>query len=220
MSERSIFMEALEFDDPQERAAYLGWACGGDPRLRERVEALLRSHRSGGRFVLDRVPAADLSVTADVPPAAAHPGTVIGPYKLLEPIGERGMGIVFMAEQQRPVRRKVALKILKPGMDTRQVVARFEAERQALALVDHPHITRVFDGGETDGGLTLTNNQAIGGTGNTAGPRAGDGIGCGLLVGGGNAATISDSTFANNQALGGPGGAGGNGGEVISADSY
>src|SRR5262249_11508093 len=77
------------------------------------------------------------------------PGTVIGPYKVLEPIGEGGFGIVFMAEQQQPVRRKVALKILKPGMDTRQVVARFEAERQALALMDHPSIARIFDGGGT-----------------------------------------------------------------------
>ena len=92
MSERSIFMEALEFDDPQERAAYLGRACGDDQRLRERVEALLRSHRSGGGFVLDRAPAVEVAVTADLPPAAEHAGTVIGPYKLLEQIGEGGMG--------------------------------------------------------------------------------------------------------------------------------
>ena len=152
MSERSIFMEALEFDDPQERAAYLGRACGDDQRLRERVEALLRSHRSGGRFVLDRVPAVEVPVTADLPPAAEHAGTVIGPYKLLEQIGEGGMGVVYMAEQQRPIRRKVALKIIKPGMDTKQVIARFEAERQALALMDHLHIARVFDAGTTESG--------------------------------------------------------------------
>src|SRR5581483_5544824 len=83
---------------------------------------------------------------------AERPGTVIGPYKLLEQIGEGGMGLVFVAEQQRPVRRKVALKIIKPGMDTRAVVARFEAERQALALMDHPHIAKVLDGGETADG--------------------------------------------------------------------
>src|SRR5262249_43808508 len=82
-------------------------------------------------------------------PVSEGPGTVIGQYKLLEQIGEGGFGVVFMAEQMRPVRRKVALKILKPGMDTRQVVARFEAERQALALMDHPNIAHVFDGGET-----------------------------------------------------------------------
>src|SRR5262249_25981798 len=78
-----------------------------------------------------------------------RPGTVVGPYKLLEQIGEGGFGVVFLAEQTEPVRRRVALKVLKPGMDSRQVVARFEAERQALALMDHPHIARVFDGGET-----------------------------------------------------------------------
>ncbi len=83
-------------------------------------------------------------------PIAERPGTIIGPYKLLEQIGEGGFGLVFMAEQQQPVRRKVALKILKPGMDTRQVIARFEAERQALALMDHPNIARVLDAGETE----------------------------------------------------------------------
>src|SRR5262245_15171880 len=152
MSERSIFMEALEFDDPQERAAYLGRACGDDQRLRERVEALLRSHRSGGGFVLDRAPAVEVSATADLPPAAEHAGTVIGPYKLLEQIGEGGMGVVYVAEQTQPVRRKVALKIIKPGMDTQQVIARFEAERQALALMDHPNIAHVIDAGATESG--------------------------------------------------------------------
>src|SRR5690242_2425143 len=152
MNERSIFMEALEFDDLQERAEYLRRACGDDERLWERVEALLRSHRSEGSFVLDRMPAVDLAVTADRPPTAERPGTVIGPYKLLQQIGEGGMGVVFMAEQQRPVRRKVALKIIKPGMDSRQVIARFEAERQALALMDHLNIARVLDAGTTEAG--------------------------------------------------------------------
>src|SRR5262249_59350912 len=91
---------------------------------------------------------ASVVATADEP-VSERPGTVIGPYKLLEQIGEGGFGVVFMAEQQRPVRRKVAVKVLKPGMDTRQVVGRFEAERQALALMDHANIARVFDGGET-----------------------------------------------------------------------
>jgi serine/threonine protein kinase len=142
----------------EERAAYLDQACGGDAELRRRVEALLQAHDNAGSF-LNR-PAAPASVTTDfsaghwidrdAPPALAEgPGSRIGPYKLLEQIGEGGMGIVFMAGQEQPVRRKVALKIIKPGMDTRQVVARFEAERQALALMDHPNIAHVFDGGET-----------------------------------------------------------------------
>src|SRR5262249_31073161 len=90
--------------------------------------------------------------TIDQPPETEDPGTVIGPYKLLEPIGEGGMGVVYMAEQTRPMRRKVALKIIKPGMDTKQVIARFEAERQALALMDHPNIARVLDAGGTERG--------------------------------------------------------------------
>src|SRR5262245_35797907 len=152
MSERSIFMEALEFGDLQERAQYVCQACGGDQRLRGRVEALLRSHRSESSFVLDRMPAVDLAVTADLPSAVEHPGTVIGPYKLREQIGEGGMGVVYVAEQTHPLRRKVALKIIKPGMDTRQVIARFEAERQALAMMDHPNIAKVHDGGTTESG--------------------------------------------------------------------
>jgi eukaryotic-like serine/threonine-protein kinase len=150
MSERSIFMQALEFDDPREREAHVLRACGGDERLRARVEALLRRHQSDDVLALDRMPDVDLSVTAELPPAAEPSGTVIGPYKLLEPIGEGGMGVVFMAEQTQPIRRKVALKIIKPGMDTKQVIARFEAERQALALMDHPNIARVLDAGATE----------------------------------------------------------------------
>jgi len=152
MSERSIFMQAQELEDPQERAEYLRRACGGDERLWERVEALLRSHRSESSFVLDRVPAVDLAVTADMPPEAEHPGTVIGSHKLMEQIGEGGMGAVYVAEQTQPVRRKVALKIIKPGMDTKQVIARFEAERQALAMMDHPNIAHVHDAGATEFG--------------------------------------------------------------------
>jgi serine/threonine protein kinase len=152
MNERSIFMEALEFDDPRERQAHVLRACGNDDRLRARVEALLHRHQSDVELALDRMPDVDLSVTADLPPAAEHPGTIIGPYKLLEQIGEGGMGTVFMAEQVQPIRRKVALKIIKPGMDTKQVIARFEAERQALALMDHPNIARVLDAGATESG--------------------------------------------------------------------
>src|SRR5581483_4693195 len=117
--------------------------------LRRQVESLLAAHFRAGQF-LDR-PAVSPPATAPWAGAEA-PGTTIGPYKLLEPIGEGGMGIVYVAEQTTPVRRRVALKVIKPGMDTREVVARFEAERQALALMDHPNIAKVFDGGATAAG--------------------------------------------------------------------
>jgi serine/threonine protein kinase len=145
MNEEEIFHEALARAAPADRAVYLDGACAGDPARRAAVEALLRASVGATGFL--ECPAATLDE-----PARDRPGTVIGPYKLLEQIGEGGFGVVFMAEQTEPVRRKVALKILKPGMDTRQVVARFEAERQALALMDHPHIARVFDGGATPTG--------------------------------------------------------------------
>src|SRR5262245_39210374 len=126
-TEESIFAEALDKGSSQECAAFLDSVCGTDAALRARVENLLKSHEQAGSFL--RKP---LAATMDEP-ARERPGTVIGPYKLLQQIGEGGMGVVFMAEQQEPVRRKVALKIIKPGMDSRQVIARFEAERQALA---------------------------------------------------------------------------------------
>src|SRR6516165_10064140 len=148
MNEEEIFHQALARALPEERSAYLEQACAGDPALRASVEALLRANVGASGF-LD-APAPAVAATVDEP-ITERPGTVIGPYKLLEQIGEGGFGVVFMAEQQHPVRRKVALKVLKPGMDTRQIVARFEAERQALALMDHPNIARVFDGGATGG---------------------------------------------------------------------
>src|SRR5262245_6717842 len=144
MTERSIFLAMLELDDPEARAAYLNQACAGDPALRAQVEQLLEAHQQPGPFMERVAPA--MVATADEP-VSERPGTVIGPYKLLEQIGEGGFGVVFMAEQFQPMRRKVAVKVLKPGMDTRQVVARFEAERQALALMDHPHIAKVLDAG-------------------------------------------------------------------------
>jgi serine/threonine protein kinase/tetratricopeptide (TPR) repeat protein len=143
-SEKSIFEAAIDKASSEERAAYLDQACGSNTVLRQEVEALLAAHDRLGSFH----PAA----TVDEPPLAEKPGTVIGPYKLMEQIGEGGMGQVFVAEQQHPVRRKVALKIIKPGMDSRQVIARFEAERQALAMMDHQNIARVLDAGTTESG--------------------------------------------------------------------
>jgi serine/threonine-protein kinase len=146
----SLFFAVLERSSADERAAYLDAACGKDVELRARLEALLRAHEQAGGFLRGDSGATDAGATVDEP-GSEGPGTVIGPYKLMEQIGEGGMGLVFVAEQQHPVRRKVALKVIKPGMDTRQVVARFEAERQALALMDHPNIAKVLDGGETAG---------------------------------------------------------------------
>ena len=150
MSERSIFIAALEKDDPAERAAYLAQACADDAALRERIERLLKAHDPADSF-LERGPA-NLDATENFERNAESAGTLIGPYKLIEPIGEGGMGSVWMAQQTEPVKRLVAVKLIKAGMDSRQVIARFEAERQALALMDHPNIARVLDGGTTSGG--------------------------------------------------------------------
>ncbi|HEY7089320.1 MAG TPA: protein kinase, partial [Tepidisphaeraceae bacterium] len=150
MQERDIFIEALEKPSPEERAAYLVSACGEDTAMRGRVERLLLEHERQESFMLDS-PAHGAVATLKLP-TLLTPGTVIGRYKLLEPIGEGGYGVVFMAEQTAPVQRKVALKIIKAGMDTRQVIARFEAERHALALMDHPNIAKVLDAGATDTG--------------------------------------------------------------------
>jgi serine/threonine protein kinase/tetratricopeptide (TPR) repeat protein len=142
-----VFMQAVEIHVPDERRAYLDDACSGDADLRAQVEALLRAGERAGSFL--EAPAPGLLATSPERPGGEAPGTVIGPYKLLQQIGEGGMGAVFMAEQAHPVQRKVALKIIKPGMDSAQVIARFEAERQALALMDHPNIARVLDAGAT-----------------------------------------------------------------------
>jgi eukaryotic-like serine/threonine-protein kinase len=145
-----IFFAAMERESLEARAAYLDEACGADFDLRRRVERLLAAQQNVGSF-LDS-PAAGPTMNVVSIEMLEGPGTVIGPYKLLEQIGEGGMGIVYMAEQAQPVRRKVALKIIKPGMDTRQVIARFEAERQALAMMDHPNIAKVLDAGATESG--------------------------------------------------------------------
>jgi serine/threonine protein kinase len=149
-NEEDIFINALEIDSGEQRDAYLDAACGDDAELRRRVEALLRRHEES-RGPLD-APLPGVEVTTNLSPVTEKPGTVIGPYKLLQTIGEGGMGVVYMAEQSEPVERRVALKIIKPGMDSRQVVARFEAERHALAMMDHPNIARVLDAGTTDTG--------------------------------------------------------------------
>ena len=164
MTERELFTAALHQPGPAARVAFLDAACGGDRGLRGRVEALLREYEQLGSF-LERPAAAPAETAvggpppADAPttPAALNdpppaPGAVLGPYKLLEVIGQGGMGSVFLAEQQHPVRRQVAVKLIRPGMDSRQVVARFEAERQALALMDHPNIAKVHDAGATETG--------------------------------------------------------------------
>ena len=131
-------------------AEYLRQVCGNNRDFLERITSLLRGFEGAGSFL--ESPPLGIADTVGVPRAAELPGTIIGRYKLLEEIAEGGMGVVYMAEQREPVRRKVALKIIKPGMDTREVIARFEAERQALAMMDHPNIAKVFDAGETESG--------------------------------------------------------------------
>jgi serine/threonine protein kinase/tetratricopeptide (TPR) repeat protein len=143
MIEEELFHRALEKPTLAEQLAFLDEVCPDQPELRQRVERLLRSHRHEDSFLHP-------GVTVDQPATEAA-GTVIGPYKLLQQLGEGGMGTVFLAEQSQPVQRKVALKLIKSGMDSQQVLARFEAERQALALMDHPNIARVLDAGTTEG---------------------------------------------------------------------
>jgi serine/threonine protein kinase len=151
MRERDLFIDALQVQ-PAERAAVLEQACQGDEVLRARVAQLLAEHERQESFILD-MPPIGLDVTVNHPHLSESPGKNVGPYKLLQQIGEGGMGVVFMAEQSEPIHRMVALKIIKPGMDTRKVIARFDAERQALAMMDHPNIAKVLDAGTTDSGL-------------------------------------------------------------------
>jgi serine/threonine protein kinase len=159
--EKAVFVEALEIADPEQRRQFLDHACGADPALREQVEKLFALSQSAGDFFKDCAPAlapvaadaAQILVSAE---SALEPeipeSKQIGPYKLLQKLGEGGYGVVYMAEQEHPIRRRVALKIIKLGMDTKNVIARFEAERQALALMDHPNIARVLDAGSTETG--------------------------------------------------------------------
>ena len=149
ITEEAIYYEAIG-KAPNEREAYLQAACGEDAALLARVRTLLKAREVRDSF-LESAPW-DPAVILDTSPVTERPGTTIGRYKLLEKIGEGGMAVVYMAEQEQPIRRKVALKIIKLGMDTRQVIARFEAERQALALMDHPSIAKVLDAGATETG--------------------------------------------------------------------
>ncbi|MBN2272418.1 MAG: protein kinase [Sedimentisphaerales bacterium] len=148
-NERDIFNEAVEIEASDDRAAYIQNACGDDSGLKERINALLGAHDEA-----DFLPShpGNEEITLPESKLSESPGTVIGRYKLLEKIGEGGMAVVYMAEQTEPIRRKVALKIIKLGMDTKSVIARFEAERQALAMMDHPNIAKVLDAGATETG--------------------------------------------------------------------
>src|SRR5256886_2330968 len=152
--EEALFTLAVE-KPAAERAAFLDRECSGDAELRQRVEALLGAHAKAGEF-LNEPPAAvsakTFVITTGMVPVTEKAGDRIGRYKLLQQIGEGGCGVVYMAEQEEPVRRRVALKVIKLGMDTKSVIARFEAERQALALMDHPNIARVLDAGATETG--------------------------------------------------------------------
>ena len=150
MTDRDLFIAALNLETRPSARRTCQEACGDDLASRQRVEALFKVYENAGSF-LESPPASPTSSMASAPPTELS-GTVIGPYKLLQQIGEGGMGAVYMAEQTQPVRRTVALKLIKAGMDSRQVLARFEAERQALALMDHPNIAKVLDAGTTDTG--------------------------------------------------------------------
>ncbi|HEV3386793.1 MAG TPA: serine/threonine-protein kinase, partial [Gemmata sp.] len=160
-----LFLKAFELPDPSARNEFLARECGDDLDLRRAVETLLKAHDEAGGFLAEPHPAlggtatfregaaADPSVaTADFPGKDEHVGSVLaGKYKLIEEIGEGGMGSVYMAQQTEPVKRAVAVKVIKAGMDSKAVLARFEAERQALAMMDHPNIARVLDAGTTEG---------------------------------------------------------------------
>jgi serine/threonine protein kinase/tetratricopeptide (TPR) repeat protein len=161
--QKAIFGEALDIADPEERRRFLDQACAGNKELREAIEALLAAQDAAERFFTQSTPSLNLAIEAAVFQSRsareaemifdeAAPGRTIGHYKLLEKIGEGGYGVVYLAQQEEPVRRRVALKIIKLGMDTKKVIARFEAERQALALMDHPNIAHVFDAGATGKG--------------------------------------------------------------------
>ena len=149
INEEDIFQKAIRFENRDEQASYVKEACGNNKELRKAVESLLQHHYASS--ILDS-PVLEAGLFDENTAVSEGPGSTIGRYKLLEKIGEGGMAVVYMAEQEKPIRRKVALKIIKLGMDTKQVIARFEAERQALAIMDHPNIAKVLDAGATETG--------------------------------------------------------------------
>src|SRR5262245_18941173 len=149
---QSIFGRALEIESRRDRDAYLDEACESNARLRAEIDCLLAASGRAGQFMRRPAAAVAAGMTVNFEPVTEKAGTVIGRYKLMEQIGEGGFGLVFVAEQQEPVRRQVALKIIKPGLDSAQVIARFEAERQALAMMDHQSIAKVLDAGTTQSG--------------------------------------------------------------------
>ena len=151
MSPQEIFLKASLIESDDARATYLDEVCGNDETLRGRVDALLATLEAADVPLSESTDGETIDRSA-MASADGQVGTMIGPYKLLQEIGEGGFGVVYMAEQTEPIRRKVALKIVKPGMDSKDVVARFEAERQALALMEHPNIAKVLDGGVTEFG--------------------------------------------------------------------
>jgi serine/threonine protein kinase len=169
-SRGSIFCAAVEIASAEERAAFIERMCADDAELRQHVRELVDAHFQAGSFL--EQPADARNATGPFPPPEGPvadplqegPGTRIGPYKLLQLLGEGGMGAVWMAEQTEPVRRRVALKVIKPGMDSAQVIARFDAERQALALMDHPNIARVLDAGTTANGRPFFVMELVKGT--------------------------------------------------------
>jgi hypothetical protein len=168
---RDILRQALKRNTPAERAVFLDRACSADPALEAEIRVLLAIYEEAERgpalnAEADNAPPGE-GITEITPtllaqsPFTEGPGTVIGRYKLLEKIGEGGFGVVYVAEQKQPVKRRVALKVIKLGMDTNQVVARFEAERQALAMMDHPNIAKVLDAGTTMSGLDIDTRSDI-----------------------------------------------------------
>jgi serine/threonine protein kinase len=164
-----LFLRALDIPAPEDRLRFLDAACAGDPALRARVDGLLRAGAAAGSFLehpVDQgVTCVHVAAPGDQPGAApVGPGTIIGPYKLVEEIGEGGMGTVYLAQQTEPVRRLVAVKLVKPGMDSKSVLARFDAERQALALMDHPNIAKVLDAGATPDGRPYFVMELVKGT--------------------------------------------------------
>jgi eukaryotic-like serine/threonine-protein kinase len=161
LADQAIFEIARHIASPDARSTYLDQACGTDSAQRQRIVELLQALEDHESFLESPAIARDTPVPAiarDTPetvdhPSSQHPGQQIGPYKLREQIGEGGMGAVWLAEQSQPIKRRVAIKLIKPGMDSRQVLARFEAERQALTMMDHPNIAKVLDAGSTESSL-------------------------------------------------------------------